>query len=93
MVRLSRRTILLAGSAWAFARAAHVTSVRKRPRAVPVDPSELRADAAGSIKLDAQAGTMRFLGDRETATYGVNGPISGRRCACDGRDGDRAGHQ
>ena len=78
MVRLSRRTILLAGSAWAFAGGGACdvgTQTTARP-SLSIPP-ELRADAAGSIKLDAQAGTMRFLGDRETATYGVNGPYLG----------------
>ena len=78
MVRLSRRTILLAGSAWAFAGVGECnvsTQTTARP-SLPIPP-ELRADAAGSIKLEAQTGTMRFLGDRETATYGVNGPYLG----------------
>ena len=78
MVRLSRRTILLAGSAWAFAGGGECnvsTQTTARP-SLPIPP-ELRADAAGSIKLEAQTGTMRFLGDRETATYGVNGPYLG----------------
>jgi blue copper oxidase len=78
MVRLSRRTILLAGSAWAFAGVGEC-KVGKQTTARPSlsIPPELRADAAGSIKLDAQTGAMRFLGDRETATYGVNGPYLG----------------
>lgn len=78
MVRLSRRTILLAGSAWAFAGVGECnvsTQTTARP-SLPIPP-ELRADAAGSIKLEAQTGTMRFLGDRETETYGVNGPYLG----------------
>ncbi len=78
MVRPSRRTILLAGSAWAFAGVGECnvsTQTTARP-SLPIPP-ELRADAAGSIKLEAQTGTMRFLGDRETATYGVNGPFLG----------------
>ena len=78
MVRLPRRTILLAGSAWAFAGVGECnvsTQTTARP-SLPIPP-ELRADAAGSIKLEAQTGTMRFLADRETATYGVNGPYLG----------------
>jgi blue copper oxidase len=78
MIRLSRRKMLLAGWAWAFAgfgaRNAGAQTIA-RP-ALPIPP-ELRADAAGSIKLDARTGTMRFLGDRETATYGINGPYLG----------------
>ena len=78
MIRLSRRTVLLAGSAWPFAGFA-AGNVRAQPSprpSLPIPP-ELRADAAGSIKLDARTGTMRFLGDRETATYGINGPYLG----------------
>ena len=78
MVRLSRRTMLLAGSAWAFAGfgARNVGAQTIARPSLPMPP-ELRADAAGSIKLDARTGTMRFLGDRETATYGINGPYLG----------------
>ena len=73
MVRLSRRTMLLGGSAWAFAGVGAQATARP---SLPI-PLELRADAAGTIKLDAQTGAMRFLGDRETATYGINGPYLG----------------
>ena len=73
MARLSRRTMLLGGSAWAFAGVG--ARAAERP-SLPIPP-ELRADAAGSIELDARTGAMRFLGDRETATYGVNGPYLG----------------
>jgi blue copper oxidase len=78
MLQVSRRTMLLAGSAWAFAglrgRHLHAQAMARPP--LPI-PSELRADAAGTIKLDARTGTMRFLGDRDTATYGINGPFLG----------------
>ena len=73
MIRLSRRTMLLGGSAWAFAEVG--AQATERP-SLPIPP-ELRADAGGTIKLDAQTGVMRFLGDRETATYGINGPYLG----------------
>lgn len=73
MIRLSRRTMLLGGSAWAFAGVG--AQATERP-SLPIPP-ELRADAGGTIKLDAQTGVMRFLGDRETATYGINGPYLG----------------
>ena len=73
MVRLSRRRMLLGGSAWAFA---GVGAPAAEQPSLPIPP-ELRADAAGSIELDARTGAMRFLGDRETATYGVNGPYLG----------------
>jgi blue copper oxidase len=70
--------MLLAGSAFAFtglgARNGRAQAIT-RP-SLPIPP-ELRADAAGTIKLDARTGTMRFLGDRETATYGINGPYLG----------------
>ncbi len=73
MIRLSRRTMLLGGSAWAFAGVGAQATARP---SLPIPP-ELRADAAGTIKLDAQTGAMRFLRDRETATYGINGPYLG----------------
>ena len=73
MIRLSRRTMLLGGSAWAFAEVGAQATARP---SLPIPP-ELRADAGGTIKLDAQTGVMRFLGDRETATYGINGPYLG----------------
>jgi Multicopper oxidase len=78
MVRLSRRTMLLTGSAWAFAGfgARFVGAQGIARPSLPIPP-ELRADAAGSIKLNARTGTMRFWGDRETATYGINGPYLG----------------
>src|SRR5271154_1641717 len=78
MYQLSRRTALLAACAWGFAgaipRYLHAQGIA-RP-SLPIPP-ELRADAAGTIKLDARTGTMRFLGDRDTATYGINGPYLG----------------
>ena len=74
MVRLSRRTMLLGGSAWAFAGASAGDVAARPPLSIP---PELRADAAGAIELDARTGAMRFLGDRETATYGINGPYLG----------------
>jgi blue copper oxidase len=78
MVQLSRRTVLLAGAACAVTGLVPRkgrAQARARP-ALPI-PSELRADAAGAIKLDARTGTVRFLGARETATYGINGPYLG----------------
>jgi blue copper oxidase len=70
--------MLLAGSAWAFTglggRNLHAQAIARPP--LPIPP-ELRADASGTIKLDARTGTMRFLGDRDTATYGINGPYLG----------------
>jgi blue copper oxidase len=79
MVQLSRRTMVLAGSACAFT-ALGPSKVRAQAASarpsLPIPP-ELRADAAGTIKLDARTGTMRFLGDRDTATYGINGPYLG----------------
>jgi blue copper oxidase len=78
MIRLSRRTMVLAGSAWAFAGfgARNVGAQTIARPSLPIPP-ELRADAAGSIKLDVRTGIMRFFGDRETATYGINGPYLG----------------
>ena len=78
MVRLSRRTMLLGGSAWAFAGVGECNVRCANDRAaVPADPSRTESRCRGSIKLEAQTGTMRFLSDRETATYGVNGPYLG----------------
>ena len=78
MYQLSRRTGLLAACAWGFAgvipRYLHAQGAPCQ--SLPIPP-ELRADAAGTIKLDARTGTMRFLGDRDTATYGINGPYLG----------------
>src|SRR5262245_24332341 len=71
MVQLSRRTLLLAGSAWAVTALAPARMRAQdgaRP-ALPI-PAELRADAGGTIRLDARNGSMRFMGNRETATYG-----------------------
>jgi hypothetical protein len=78
MIRLSRRTTLLAGSAWALAGfgARNVGAQSIARLSLPIPP-ELKADAAGSIELDARTDTMRFLGGRETATYGINGPYLG----------------
>jgi len=79
MVQYSRRTMLLAGSAWAFTAfgpgKVRAQAASARP-SLPIPP-ELRADAAGTIKLDARTGTMRFLDDRDTVTYGINGPYLG----------------
>jgi blue copper oxidase len=78
MVQVSRRAALLAGAACAVTtllpRSAHAQA-GARP-SLPI-PSELKADAAGAIRLDARKGLMRFLGDRETPTYGINGPYLG----------------
>ena len=72
MVQLSRRTMLLAGSAWAFATfgpsKVRAQAASARP-SLPIPP-ELSADAAGTIKLDARTGTMRFLGERIAAAIG-----------------------
>jgi len=79
MVQLSRRTMLLAGSALAFTAMspskARAQAASARP-SLPI-PAELRPDAAGMIKLDARTGTMRFFDDRDTATYGINAPYLG----------------
>src|SRR5262245_58840719 len=78
MVHISRRTALLAGGACAvtgfFPRKGRAQASAQP--SLPIPP-ELRADATGTIKLDAHTGTMRFLGDRETATYGINAPFLG----------------
>src|SRR5262245_26337441 len=78
MVQLSRRTLLLAGTAWAVTELGPNNGRAQdsaRP-SLPI-PAELRADAGGTIRLDARVGSMRFMGGRETATYGINGPYLG----------------
>ena len=78
MVQLSRRTVLLAGAAWTVT-GFGPSNVRAQGGARPSlpIPSEIRADAGGTIRLDARTGSMRFVGDRETATYGINGAYLG----------------
>src|SRR5262245_27535704 len=78
MVQFSRRTVLLAGVAWAVTELGpnKVHAQNSARPSLPI-PAELRADAGGTIRLDARPGSMRFVGDRETATYGINGPYLG----------------
>src|SRR5262252_7622204 len=78
MVHLSRRTVLLAGVAWAVTELGpnNVHAQNSTRPSLPI-PAELRADGGGTIRLDARPGSMRFVGDRETATYGINGPYLG----------------
>ena len=91
MARLSRRTVLLGGAAASVvgglrldrAAAQAVARQPQSPRpALPIPP-ELRANANGVIALDSRPGSMRFLPDKVTATYGINGALSragGARC-------------
>jgi blue copper oxidase len=79
MMHPSRRTALLGGVAAAVVGAlpgsnAHA-EVGVRP-ALPI-PSELGPNADGMIALDSRLGSMRFQGDQDTATFGVNGPYLG----------------
>jgi blue copper oxidase len=78
MVGRSRRTMLLEGTAWAFAvlGPSKVRAQGSERASLPI-PSELRADSARTIKLNARTDTKRFLGERDTATYGINGPYLG----------------
>src|SRR5262249_3933103 len=78
MVQFSRRTVPLAGVAWAVTELGpnKVHAQNSARPSLPI-PAELRADAGGTIRLDARPGSMRFVGDRETATYGINGPYLG----------------
>jgi blue copper oxidase len=78
-MRLSRRTVMV-GAAAAGAAAAY-RPVRTRAghgshQPLPI-PVVLKADIGGKIALNAQPGTMRFLADSETKTYGINGPFLG----------------
>jgi blue copper oxidase len=74
MVHLSRRTVLRAGVACAVTELGpnNVHAQDSARPSLPI-PAELRADPGGTIRLDAQLGSMRFVGDRKTATYGING--------------------
>src|SRR5215472_3841471 len=95
MVQISRRTVLLAGVAWAVTEldTNNVYAQDSARPSLPI-PAELRADAGGTIRLDARLGAIRFVGDRETATYGINGPYLGpavRRAAWP--EGGRASEQ
>ena len=74
MVHLSRRTVLLAGVAWAVTEPVpnNVHAQDGSRPSLPI-PAELRAGAGGTIRLDARLGSMQFVGDRKTATHGING--------------------
>jgi blue copper oxidase len=79
MVQLSRRTMLLGSAAASVMRGACPSTARAEDSArqsLPIPP-ELRANAAGTIALDARPGSMRFVANKDTATYGINGPYLG----------------
>jgi blue copper oxidase len=79
MVQLSRRTVLVGGAAASIAGGFCPSKAREEDSArtsLPI-PSELRANADGKITLDARPGSMRFQGNQNTATYGINGPYLG----------------
>ena len=78
MVQLTRRTVL-AGAATSLIAGLGPHIVRAQDSARPSlpIPPELRANAQGTIALEARTGSMRFLGNRDTATYGINGPYLG----------------
>src|SRR5262249_62364051 len=96
MVHLSRRTVLLAGVAWAVTELGpnNVHAQDNARPSLPI-PAELRADAGGTIRLDARLGSMRFVGDRETAAYGINGPYLGPavRVRRGGKGGGQSRHK
>jgi blue copper oxidase len=79
MMQLSRRTVLLGGTAAAlgggFCASATRAQSRSRP-SLPI-PSELRPNADRMIAIDARPGSARFLDNQVTATYGYNGPYLG----------------
>ena len=92
MLHPSRRTALLGGGAAAVVGALPGSKAHAefgvRP-ALPI-PSELGPNADGMIALNSRLGSMRFQGDQDTATFGVNGPYlgpavrvrRGRKCSC-----------
>ena len=79
MIQLSRRTVLIGGAAVSmiggFCSGRARGTVSARP-SLPIPP-ELRANAEGMVVLDARHGSMRFRGDHDTATYGINGTYLG----------------
>lgn len=79
MTGISRRDILLAGGAFGTAAAFGLrpTGGRAAERPPLPIPPELRADSQGVIAFSAQEGTMTFLPDRSTGTYGYNGTFLG----------------
>ena len=79
MVRLSRRTMLLGSAAASIMRGlcpSKAPAQNSARQSLPIPP-ELRPNAAGTIALDARPGSMRFVANRDTATYGINGPYLG----------------
>jgi blue copper oxidase len=78
MLQISRRTALLGGLA-AFASREFFSNAHAEDGARPAlpIPPELRANADGVIALDAHTGSMRFLANYDTPTYGINGPYLG----------------
>ncbi|MBV8456234.1 MAG: multicopper oxidase domain-containing protein [Acetobacteraceae bacterium] len=74
-----RRDLLLgtaaASVAGAFERACAHAANGAQP-ALPI-PSELKADAGGTIALDARPATMQFQSGVTTPTYGINGAYLG----------------
>jgi blue copper oxidase len=77
MVQLSRRTVLVGGAAASIAGGFCPSKAREEDSARTSLPIELRANADGKITLDARPGSMRFQGNQNTATYGINGPYLG----------------
>ena len=79
MVQLSRRGMLLGGAAASivggFGSSRTYADDSARP-SLPIPP-ELRPKPDETIALDMRTGSMRFQGDRDTATYGINGPYLG----------------
>ncbi|HEY7296342.1 MAG TPA: multicopper oxidase CueO [Xanthobacteraceae bacterium] len=79
MVRVSRRTVLRGGIAASIIAGLPPNRTRAQDSARPSlpIPAELRANPQGNIVLDARSGSIRFQGDHDTATYGINGPYLG----------------
>ena len=79
MTQLSRRTALLGGAAASILGTFRVKQADAQQgvrQSLPIPP-ELRANVDGLIALDARPGSMRFQGNQDTATYGINGPYLG----------------
>jgi multicopper oxidase len=79
MVRLLRRTLMVgAGAVCAVATfgPARTRAENGGRPSLPI-PAEVRANAGGSVVLNAQPGTMRFRSGPAKRTYGINGPYLG----------------
>jgi blue copper oxidase len=79
MPELSRRTVLFGGVAVSVSEGilpGRVCADDSARPSLPIPP-EIKPNAAGIVALDARPGSVRFRPNRDTATYGINGPYLG----------------